>query len=260
MLDAEGLCFRIGDATIVRGVTLSVSPGEVVALCGPNGAGKSTLLSLLSGEQSATSGEVRFQGKSLSKWSPVALARLRAKLSQESTLTFAFRVYEVVEMGRFPYDTPKLDGEIIRACLQHLEIEHLEDRFYTSLSGGEKQRVQLARALAQLTSEHEEPRMLLLDEPTSALDLLHQEVALKRAHDLCREHNYGVVVVLHDLNLASAWADRILLMKEGRLVRGGVPRDVLTPEVLRDTYGIGVLVLPHPQTGRPIVTIDRQSV
>ena len=187
------------------------------------------------------------------------LARCRAKLSQESQLTFGFRVYEVIEMGRFPHDTPGRDPEIIERCMRTVGIDGLRDRFYTSLSGGEKQRVHLARVLAQLDTSDGGPRVLFLDEPTSALDLLHQEVALEQAHTLCQAENVGSVVVLHDLNLAAAWADRILLMKDGQIRHRGAPAEVLCTEVLREVYEIDVLVMRHPQTDRPIVTIDRDA-
>ena len=260
MLRAEGLGLDIGSKTLVTDVSLAIQPGEMVALCGPNGAGKSTLLRLLSGEQEPTRGEVHFRDRRLAEWTPIQLARCRAKLSQESQLTFGFRVWDVVEMGRFPHDSPGRDAEIIERCMRTVGIDNLQDRFYTSLSGGEKQRVHLARVLAQLDTLDSGARLLFLDEPTSALDLLHQEVALKQAHTLCRAEGVGVVVVLHDLNLAAAWADRILLMKDGRIRHRGAPAEVLSTAVLRDVYAIDVLVLQHPQTGRPVVTIDRSAV
>ena len=141
--------------------------------------------------------------------------------------------------------------------MERVDISDLADRYYTSLSGGEKQRVHLARVLAQLTSESKRPKLLLLDEPTSALDLLHQEVALQIAHSLCHEQQFGVIVVLHDLNLAASWADRIVLMKDGQIHHSGTPSDVLTQPILREIYDLDVLVLEHPKTGRPIITTDR---
>lgn len=259
MLKAEKVHYSIGSVNILRDVSVTVSPGEVVALCGPNGAGKSTLLSILSGEQLPNQGSVSFHQQGLTDWSPSLLAQHRAKLSQESQLTFSFRVSEVVDMGRFPHDTPTEDPAIVLKCMEQVGIVELKDRYYTSLSGGEKQRVHMARVLAQLSSSTDAAKILLLDEPTSALDLMHQEIALEIAHSLSRAQELGVVVVLHDLNLAAAWSDRILMMKDGEIRHSGSPAQVLNETVLRDIYGIGVLVLEHPQTGRPIITIDRSS-
>ena len=153
MLTANKLHFRIGNAQILRDVSLRVQPGEMVALCGPNGAGKSTLLRILSGEDLPTSGEVQFMDKPLGDWHPIESARCRAKLSQATQLTFPFRVSEVIEMGRFPHDTPNENPAILKDCMQQVGIQDLAHREYTSLSGGEKQRVHLARVLAQLTTK-----------------------------------------------------------------------------------------------------------
>ena len=257
MLECTAIHYAVGATTIVRDVSLTVNAGEMVALCGPNGAGKTTLLTIASGERQPTTGSVMLRNTPLSKWASQDLAKARAKLSQESSLTFAFRVREVVEMGRFPHDSRVTNERVVQECMERVGIEDLADRLYTTLSGGEKQRVHMARVLAQLTEDEPAPKLLLLDEPTSALDLHHQEVALSVAHGLCREQNYGVLVVLHDLNLASAWADRVVLLKDGCVHAEGPPDAVLSEAVLQRVYGVDVLVLEHPTTGRPIVTIDR---
>ena len=160
-------------------------------------------------------------------------------------------------MGRFPYADSTSNTEVVEACMDRVGVTELADRYYTSLSGGEKQRVHLARVLAQLTGSTSQPKLLLLDEPTSALDLLHQEVALELVHTLSREQQFAVVVVLHDLNLAAAWADRVILLKDGAVSHSGIPADVFTQELLQQVYGVNALVLSHPATGRPIITIDR---
>ena len=259
MLNAQNITVSIGEKDLVKDVTFQVASGELVALCGPNGAGKSTLLRVLSGESPPTSGTVLFKDVALEQWAPSELSKSRAKLSQESQLTFAFLVREVVEMGRLPYDTPKENERIVQQSMDKVGITHLSHRGYTSLSGGEKQRVHLARILAQLQDGTSDSKLLLLDEPTSALDLMHQEVALEIAYALAKEQGYGVVVVLHDLNLAAAWADRIVLLKEARRCYSGAPIDVLTPEIVREIYGVQVFVLSHPTTGRPILTINRDN-
>ena len=257
MLLVEHVDYTVGTASILKGVSIQAMPGEVVALCGPNGAGKSTLLRIVSGEIQPDKGTVQVLKQPLDSWNPRDLARTRAKLSQESNLTFSFRVWEVVQMGRFPYAESTSNTDVVAACMDRVGITDLADRYYTSLSGGEKQRVHLARVLAQLTGSASESKLLLLDEPTSALDLLHQEVALELVHALSREQQFAVVVVLHDLNLAAAWADRVILLKDGAVSHAGMPADVFTQEVLQHVYGVNALVLAHPVTGRPIITVDR---
>ena len=259
MLRIEDISVKIQSKAILTDVSFDVSQGEVVALCGPNGAGKSTLLRVLSGELKQTKGSVVFQETPIDRWKPIELAKMRAKLSQESLLTFAFLAREVVEMGRFPYNDSSNSDKIVHSCMQQVGIEHLAERQYTSLSGGEKQRVHLARVLAQLYSEQGETKLMLLDEPTSALDVLHQEVVLEIAYKLARKNNYIVLVVLHDLNLAAAWADRMILLKDGKYCYDGAPDEVLTPEIIKEVYGIQSLVLSHPKTGRPIITVDRDG-
>lgn len=257
MLQVQNVSFQIHQKKILQDITMNVKEGEVVALCGPNGAGKSTLLRAISGEMTSTTGNIYVNEKDIKDWSPVKLAQFRAKLSQESHLSFAFLAKEVVEMGRFPYPETKENPTIVEKCMKLVDILHLSERQYTSLSGGEKQRVHLARVLAQLETTEETPKLMLLDEPTSALDVLHQEVVLRIAHQLAKERRYSVLVVLHDLNLASAWADRIILLQNGQYKYNGTPQNILTPKILEEIYGVQCLVLQHPKTGRPIVTIDR---
>ena len=257
ILDCAHIHFSVGKTSILEDVSVEVKAGEVVALCGPNGAGKSTLLKIASGELRPDAGRVNLLGRALEEWSPRSAAKVRAKLSQDSHLSFSFTAREVVEMGRFPHQTDAQNPEIVRQCMDRVDISALADRDYTTLSGGEKQRVHMARVLAQLTCESDASKLLLLDEPTSALDLRHQEVALSLAYDLCREQGFGVLVVLHDLNLAAAWADRVVILKEGKVRCQGTPEAVLTEEALHEIYDVEVVVLEHPKTGRPIVTIDR---
>ena len=260
MLNCKAIHYAVGAKTILTDVSMSVQAGETVALCGPNGAGKSTLLRIASGEMAPSHGHVTLLDTPLSQWKPSDLAQARAKLSQESHLTFAFRVREVVEMGRFPHEAATSHDDIVDACMSMVGVRDLADRDYTTLSGGEKQRVHMARVLAQLTDTSDQPKLLLLDEPTSALDLHHQEVVLALAHQLCRDRGYGVLVVLHDLNLAAAWADRVVLLREGGVHEQGPPDQVLNESVLRSVYGVDALVIPHPISGRPIITIDRRAL
>lgn len=257
MVLAKDIGLKIGTKEILKAVSLQLLNGEIVAVCGPNGAGKSTFLRVLSGEYEATKGSVSFLGKKLREWRISDLALHRAVLNQESMLTFPFRVSEVVAFGRYPYPKSTQNNEIIEFCMKEVEISHLRNRLYTTLSGGEKQRVHLARILAQLEGP-ESDKLLLLDEPTSALDLKHQERVLQMAQRIAKKKRYSVLVVLHDLNLAAAYADRILFMKKGMGVYEGVPDEVLTSKNVKEIFDIDAHILHHPDTNRPFLVLDRK--
>ncbi|EXJ16452.1 hemin ABC transporter ATP binding protein [Imhoffiella purpurea] len=244
---------------LIDGVSLTLNPGEVLVILGANGAGKSTLLRCLSGELRPDAGEIRLNGVPLAAWSSGDCARRRAILPQQSPLNFPFTALEVAAMGRIPHGGPGPgDTRIAAAALAAAEAEHLAERRYTTLSGGERQRVHLARILAQLWSPlpNDEPRYLLLDEPTASLDLAHQHATLALARRWT-DRNIGVLVVLHDLNLAAQYGDRIALMKQGRLLALDRPRAVLEPPLIEQAFGLPVSVIPHPEMGCPLV-IPRQ--
>jgi iron complex transport system ATP-binding protein len=241
VVDAVGV--SLGGRAVLEGVSLEVREGEVLALVGPNGAGKSTLLSVLAGELRPDTGSVRLE-RELHEYTPLELARRRAMLTQDNALSFPFRVREVLEMGRSPWArTPELadDDEALSAAAEQADVVHLLDRRFTELSGGERARVSLARVLAQRTG------IVLLDEPTAALDLRHQEEVL----GICRalaSAGRAVVVVLHDLSLAGAVADRVGLLAAGALVALGSPREVLTASALSAVYGVDVEVIERDGT------------
>lgn len=246
---ARAVTVRIGSATLVEGVSLDVEHGELVALVGPNGAGKSTLLSVLAGDREPSSGTVEVDGRTPRAWGAAELARRRAVLSQDNQVAFPFRVREVVEMGRTPWrGTPAAadDAAAVEAALVECDVAHVAHRTFTSLSGGERARVSLARVLAQRT------RAVLLDEPTAALDLRHQEDVLTVARALART-GVAVTVVLHDLSLAAAYADRIAVMERGGIAAIGTPAEVLEPALLERVYGIGVRLMSDPAGGAPVV-------
>ena len=252
IVHAVGVSVTIDKRTIIDDVTIDILPGEVLALVGPNGAGKSTLLSVLSGDVQPDAGTVTLGGRELGGIRHLELARLRSVLTQENQVSFPFTVEEVVEMGRSPWArTPERerDAEAIAEALTLTEVAHLADRRYTSLSGGEKARVSLARVLAQQTP------LIFLDEPTAALDLRHQEEVMRTARVLASEGR-AVVVVVHDLSLAAAFADRVALIERGSLVALGTPSDVLTEDAIAGVYGLPVEVLD--QDGR-LVVIPRRS-
>ncbi len=252
-LAARGVVVRLGGTPVVRGVDLAVRPGELVALLGPNGAGKSTLLGTLAGDHRAADGTVLLDGRDLATWSARDLARRRAVLPQRTAVSFPFTVREVVAMGRAPWaGTPAEDEDdaVVERALEACDVAHLTDRTVPTLSGGERARVALARVLAQHTG------LLLLDEPTAALDLHHQELVMAQARRHADDGG-AVLVVLHDLTLAAAWADRTCLLDQGVVVADGAPRDVLTEATLSRVYGCPVDVVPHPRTGDPIVVARR---
>ena len=257
MLKAKNITVQIGEKLLVNDVSVSLEAGQVLAICGPNGAGKSTLLRVLSGESIPTHGRVSLHGQAMASWRPLELATLRALLHQQSLLSFPFQVDEVVTLGRFPYRNSRDDEIIVRECLEQVGMLDFQHRTYTTLSGGEKQRVQLARVLAQLTNDNQKGKLLLLDEPTSALDLPHQESTLAIAAHYAKTQNHAVVVVLHDLNLAASWADRVLFLHDGKMVCEGPPHQTISSENIQAIYGLDTHILPHPDTDRPVVLVRR---
>lgn len=252
MLRVENLQIQRGHKTVLADVSLEVRPGEVLGVLGPNGAGKSTLLGALCGELDPDLGQVWLEQRELRQWSGTQRAQRLAVLPQTSTLDFAFRVEEVVGMGRLPHQTGRIrDDEIIDAALRAADVGHLSGRSYLALSGGERQRVHLARVLAQLWPG-EAGQTLLLDEPTSMLDPLHQHTTLQAIRDFA-DRGAAVLIILHDLNLAARYCNRILLLQDGRPHALDTPAQVLQPEPLKVVFGLDVLVQPHPERGHPLI-------
>lgn len=247
---------RVSGRDLLQSVTFGLGGGELLAVLGRNGAGKSTLLRHLTGELGKRG--VQLFGQPLREHAPADLARRRAALPQQTPLTFAYEVLDVVLLGRIPHGRRETgeDREVARAALAQVGLPGFEHRNILTLSGGEQQRVHLARVLAQLWADPATPgpppRVLLLDEPTSSLDLAHQHATLRLARDLCAQ-GVGVIAVLHDLNLAAQYADRILLLSGGRVTALGTPEEVLTPELIEDAYGHRVAVTPHPCLKCPLV-------
>lgn len=249
LLRADGISVRRGDRVVLDGVDVGVRAGEIVALVGPNGAGKSTLLDVLTGDLAPASGRVELCGRPADDWPLEVAARLRAVLPQRPAVGFPFTATEVVRMGRAPWHrTPAADrdAERVGACMAAVEVGHLAARSVLSLSGGESARVALARVLAQDT------QLLLLDEPTAALDIHHEELTLRVVRERVAD-GAGAVVVLHDLGLAAAHADRVVVLAGGGVAAAGTPAEVLRPDLLSDVYRHPVDVIPHPTTGSPLV-------
>lgn len=261
VVELRDLTLQRGSRRILSQLSLSLRAGELTVLLGPNGTGKSTLIKCISGEISSQ-GEIRLFGKPQAQWQPQTLARRMAILPQSSALSFAFLAREVVALGRLPHDSGKIaDDAIIQRCLQDVGAAHLAESAYTVLSGGEKQRIHFARVLAQLddqpthSSQNKaptapaQPKLLMLDEPTSALDLSHQHQTLQTAQRRARQGD-AVLVILHDLNLAARYADRVLLLNHGQIQADGSADEVLTPERIRQVFDFEAQVFRHPETGR----------
>lgn len=244
MLVAENITYRAGKTTLLHEVSAELPYGSVTAILGPNGAGKTTLLSCLAGALRPQQGRVTLDGTPLAEYSLTALAKKRAVLSQSQPIAFPFTVGEVVTMGRNPYQTETTaaeDARIAHAALALLEVETLADRAFSTLSGGEQQRVQLARVLAQLW--HQREAHLFLDEPTSALDLKHQHQLLQLARHYARHQHWAVTVILHDPQLAKRYADRVIYLKPGHPPTTGPAETMLTPEYLEQIYEIDSALL-----------------
>ncbi|MEU6645819.1 heme ABC transporter ATP-binding protein [Saccharomonospora sp. NPDC046836] len=249
LAELTGVSAVRGLRQVLRDVSLTVAAGEVLAVVGPNGAGKSTTIGLLSGELPAEDGQVSVFGRPIGQWQPGELALRRAVLPQQSTVAFPFTVAQVVAMGRAPWARTDRTGEdeaVIAEAMSATEVTGFAERTFTTLSGGERARVALARVLAQRTP------LLMLDEPTAALDLRHQDLVLRVATARARA-GCAVVAVLHDLNLAAAYADRVAVIADGRLTACGPPAAVLTPELLSEVYRREIEVTTHPRTGAPLV-------
>ncbi len=263
MLACFSLSVRAGWRHLLNDIDVAVRPGEFVAVLGENGAGKSTLLRALAGESLAplrAIGRVELAGRPIHAWSSRERARLRAVLPQHAEPSFAFTAEEVALLGRFPYGSTAVDRAIARQALQLADAAHLAERDVTTLSGGERARVLLAAVFAQLwETEAEHPRYLLLDEPTAALDLAHQHHLLATAREFAARRRLGVLAILHDLNLAAQYADRVLVLRSGRLLAQGAPRDVLSPQLIADGFAVAAHVLAHPLKPAPLIATAQRS-
>ncbi|WP_420548602.1 heme ABC transporter ATP-binding protein [Curvivirga sp.] len=218
MIEATNLSFSIGDKAILTDVSIEIPYGEVLSILGPNGAGKTSLLKCLTGAEKPIAGDVLLDGQPLQHYPPSQLAKRRAVLSQSIEVSFPFTVEEIVLMGRNPHiqhSETKYDKEIASYILDMLEATHLADRLYSTLSGGEKQRVQFARILTQIWDQ--ENACLFLDEPTAALDLKHQISILEIAKELASSRGFAICAILHDLKLAKIFSDKLILMKSGKV-------------------------------------------
>ena len=250
-LRADYVSYAVEDKVLISEVKLDLNPGELLAVVGPNGAGKSTLCAVLAGDLAPAAGAVSLCGRAVRETKPAVLARLRSMLSQHTNIQFPFTAREVVMMGRHPHisrwrSPAETDFAAVEDAMRSVQVTHLADRVYPTLSGGEQRRVSLARVLSQDTP------VMLLDEPTNTLDISHQQLVMS----LCRrlaDQGKAVLAVLHDLNLAAAFADRVMILAEGRVAATGRPEEVLIPNLLSDVFNQKVIVIPHPQSNKPVV-------
>ena len=258
-LAARGLGVRAPGGALLQDVALEIAAGECVAVLGANGAGKSTLLRALAGDRFEgtlrAAGEVSLGGRAIHAWRPGELARRRAVLPQSPAQAFGYTALELAALGRHAHpDARATSLAIARAALAATDAAHLAERAVPTLSGGERARAHLACALAQLwEAECEHPRYLLLDEPTAALDIAHQLDVLA----LVRARGLGVLAILHDLNLAGEFADRVVVLSRGRILAAGTPADVLEPDCIRTAFGVRAAAVPHPLRAGRCIAVAR---
>ena len=253
MLITQKIAVRFGDRQVLAEVSFELREGEIIALLGPNGSGKTTLIRALNGSVPVSSGEALLEGKRLAELSRRQIARKIAVVAQENETKFPVTVLEFVLAGRFIHGSAfgwETESDIVaaRKALGECDLEEFAGRFMNELSGGERQRVVLARALAT------EAGVLLLDEPTANLDLAHQAMMFRLVRGRCRSDNASAVVITHDLNLAAEFADRILLLNEGKIFALGKPEDVLTAENVSAVFGVNVLLDENPASRNVRVT------
>ncbi|REC79031.1 heme ABC transporter ATP-binding protein [Chryseobacterium elymi] len=254
MIKAHQINYLHKDFHILEGVDVSLGYGEFLAIVGPNGAGKSSLLSVLANEIRQGKQEVLFKEKSISDWEVKVLSQHKSKFSQHNSNEIPLDVKDVVMMGRYPYfdsQPRKEDLEAANKLMYETDVYHLKDREYNTLSGGEKQRVHLSRVMAQLENEIAH-KLVFLDEPLNNLDIKHQYKALEIIKNFTKKAN-SAIVVLHDLNLAAQFADKILLMKSGKVSAYGTPQEVFTAETISQAYNFPCTICGHPITNNPMI-------
>jgi iron complex transport system ATP-binding protein len=261
MLRIEDLHCKAGGRPVIRGITTDFAPGVLHVIVGPNGSGKSTFLKAFSGEWPIEAGAVWYDERPLAGLDKAELARRRAVMSQLPELHFPVRVDDIVMMGRYPHFAwrhGRHDEAVCRQAMERMGVLALAGRDYLTLSGGERQRVQFARALAQIWDPPAEGnRYLFLDEPVSSLDVHYQHEFLALARTLAAS-GIVLVAVLHDLNLALQYADRIVFLKEGRIVGAGAAPGIVTPAIVHEVFGMAAHLLSHPHGDRPVIVYSEQ--
>jgi ferric hydroxamate transport system ATP-binding protein len=251
LFELDAVSFAIPERVLLEPLTLTLPARRVVGLIGHNGSGKSTLVKLLARQQPASTGTIRFEGRALKEWGDRPFARKVAYLPQQTPPASGMLVKELVALGRYPWHGAlgrfsQIDRDKVAEAMALTDVEPFAERLVDTLSGGERQRAWLAMLVAQ------DAECLLLDEPISALDIAHQVEVLSLVQRLSRDRGVGVVVVLHDVNMAARFCDEILALRGGRLIARGAPGAIMTPAELEAIYGVPMGVMQHPETGRAI--------
>ena len=256
MIEIRNMSVTLSGRAVLKEIAFAARPGALTAICGPNGCGKTTTLKTIAGDLRPDLGEVVLNGARVSELQPWQLAEMRGVLPQASNLAFPFTVTEVLRMGLSGRSNRKAEADraVMEKALAAVDLQGFAGRFYQELSGGEQQRVQLARVLCQIDAPVAggQPRWLLLDEPVASLDILHQLAIMRLAKAFCRDGG-GVVAVMHDLNLTALYADQVILMREGRLVAKGSPKDTITDDNLLKAFSTRLSVSTPPADDTPFV-------
>jgi heme transport system ATP-binding protein len=256
MINIENLAYSINNKQLLNEISFDVHSGDVLTILGPNGAGKTTLLKSLSGDIKPQSGNVKITNKNMDEFNVNQLAKIRSVVEQSNNIVFPFTVDDIVSFGRYPinkgYITPE-DRETIHETMDLFEIESLSDRIYNTLSGGEQQRVQLARAIVQLinTDSEDQFRFLLLDEPISSMDICHQHRSLSILQKLS-EQGISIITILHDINLAINYSSKVVLMSQGKMIKAGTVEETCDPKTLESIFEISMDVIEHPKKNNPL--------
>jgi iron complex transport system ATP-binding protein len=262
LLKVTNASLSIGNKKLLNGVNISIEASEFIAICGPNGAGKSSLFKLLSGELTPNQGAVHLHQIKLTDWKPRQLARHRALLQQHCEVGFDYTAKEVVLLGRYPHHQGNIqayDKTIAEMAMHEMDIGHLANQVYSTLSGGERARTHMARVLAQIWDPATRCKLLLLDEPIASLDVLHQHKTLQLAKQWTRTRKTTVIAIVHDFNLASQYADRIALLHKGEIKIFDSPDVVMQPEHIKSCFDVDCIMMSHPDDGSPVICNRRVS-
>lgn len=255
MLSVYNISYEVKNKTILYGITFNAKPNEFVGIIGANGAGKSSLINIINNKQSSKTGKINWFKQNIATIKIDELAKIRGVLTQQNQVGFTFKANEIVMMGRYPHfkNNPSVeDYNYVNTAAEITDTTPFLNRTYQTLSGGEQQRIQLSRVLAQVSSKNKASKLLILDEPLNNLDIKHQHHILKNTKQFAKEGNV-VLTVLHDINLAAVYCDKILVLKDGKNLAFGTPNEVLTEEILNTAYDFPVKVTKHPFNKCPVV-------